>query len=802
MEVKLNTIQAVIAPDNFASLEGMTDTVYRYRFSLSVSKSAAQSVNASNLIVRTYSQDPKGAVSISVFKQPANTTLTVLNLNGRQLINNIKMRSFAATTDIISTRAASLTKNSYSFADLIKKHDNGVGYTLISPNVMKEAINNVVYNVANTLSQESLNEDRTISQLSMEILHQNKTDPANAIQRIFSTRTAYESNNGAASEFVNIATGKNEQKIIGSLLSSNVDDNNPDPIIQTYKVAERDRITIHFDADLPIAAMDNSNFYVMFSITDVDNSLVQEFVKYVQHKNNLGLLERVQLPPTMSIVKGSGGHLTISLQQNDPHAVGVKLYKIIYNGTGNNGAAIQQFAGNYDVDFGKVRSIDVQNNDVGLVLFRALSYSAGGGVSSDFTSDIVEIYPNDIGGQSKKDAFVILRGEYANGGYNISVSELPDDVVFAKLYRADITQDLYATAEILTTFMVGGVGALSSYAYLDDSVDDYRKYQYHCELVDIKGQEYPASGVLEVYYRPQTQSYATITISNPLVAPVQYPGNATQYFDVSFTIDVAITPKLEDDVRSLLASQGLSEFYGSDINRDNLRELVVSKVELRNLHTNDVFFMGFVDRTFSQSATTYGLLRDASSYVYTITSYVRSPSTLLRAVSKKANSNSRPNGTISPPTYVYSPFNLNHPYGLLTGTNPKASGDEFVSQYGIDQLAFGGITAINDVLVDLKPPIPVINNLKAFGFNSKIIELVWSVNGSQDEISHFIIRRENIQTGKLDLVGRAHGINVQNSFSYLDPIRYTETGIFRYIITMQYTDLSLSQDYVSNEVVI
>ena len=113
MEVKLNTIQAVIAPDNFASLEGITDTVYRYRFSLNVSKSAAQSVNASNLIVRTYSQDPKGAVSISVFKQPANTTLTVLNLNGGQLINNIKMRSFAATTDIISTRAANLTKNSY-----------------------------------------------------------------------------------------------------------------------------------------------------------------------------------------------------------------------------------------------------------------------------------------------------------------------------------------------------------------------------------------------------------------------------------------------------------------------------------------------------------------------------------------------------------------------------------------------------------------------------------------------------------------------------------------------------------------
>lgn len=802
MEVKLNTIQAVIAPDNFASLEGITSTVYKYRFSLYVSKSAVQSVNASNLVVRTYSKDPKGDVSISVFKQPANTTLTVLNLNGRQLINNIKMRSFAATTDIATTRAANLTENSYSLSDLISKHDNGVGYTLISPNVIKAAIGNAIYNVANTLPQESLPEDQTISQLSVELLHQNKTDPANAIRRVFSSRTAYESNNGAADKFVNTSTNNAEQKILGSLLSSNVDGANPEPTIQSYKVADRDRITIHFDADFPIGAMDNSDFYVMFSITDINKSLVQEFVKYVRHKNNLGLLERVQIPPAMSITKGSGGHLTISLQQNDPHAVGVKLYKIIYNGTGNNSAAIQQFAGNYDIDPGRPRIIDIQNNDIGLILFRALSYSAGGGVSSDFTSNVVETYPNDIGGQTKKDAFVIIRGEYAPGGYNISVSEIPDDVVFVRLYRADLTQDLFATADLITTFLVGGVGALASYAYLDDSLDDYRKYQYYCELVDIKGQEYPASGVLELYYRPQTQSYASITVSNPVVVPVQYPGNATQYFDVSFTIDVAITAKLEDDVRSLLASQGLSEYYGSNINRDNLRELVVSKVELRNLHTNDVFFMGFADRTFSQSATTYGLLRDASSYVYTITTYVRSPNTLLRAVSKKATSNTRPNGTVSPPTYVYSPFNLNHPFGLLTGTNPRASGDEFVSQYGIDQLAFGGITAITDVPINLKPPIPVVNNLKAFAFNSKNIELVWSVNGSQDEISHFIIRRENIQTGKLDLVGRAHGINVQNSFSYLDPIRYTESGIFRYIITMQYTDLSLSQDYVSNEVVI
>jgi hypothetical protein len=81
-------------------------------------------------------------------------------------------------------------------------------------------------------------------------------------------------------------------------------------------------------------------------------------------------------------------------------------------------------------------------------------------------------------------------------------------------------------------------------------------------------------------------------------------------------------------------------------------------------------------------------------------------------------------------------------------------------------------------------------------------QLAWSVNGNQDEISHFVIKRQNIDTGKLDIIGKAHGINSQNTFTYIDPVRYTEVGVFRYIITMQYFNMTFSQDYISNEVVI
>jgi hypothetical protein len=185
-----------------------------------------------------------------------------------------------------------------------------------------------------------------------------------------------------------------------------------------------------------------------------------------------------------------------------------------------------------------------------------------------------------------------------------------------------------------------------------------------------------------------------------------------------------------------------------------------------------------------------------------LTTYIRDPKTLLQSIVETGFSTPRGNGSKTSPSYTYVPFNVDNPYGLLTGTLPKKDGSEFVSQYGIDQLAIAAVGSIVEAPVNLIPPVPTINSLRVFIYNSENVEITWSVNGTQDEISHFIIRRENITTSKIDLIGRAHGINVQNAYSFIDPIRYTETGIFRYVITMQYTDMSLSSDYFTNEVVI
>ena len=805
MEIKLNTIQAVTSQDNFAFLEDITETNYVYSFHLNVSKSAVASLNANRITVRTYSKDPKNEVSLSIFKQSPSQTLSLLNLNGSQLVSNIKRRNYDVLNSITRTRQDFFTNNSFSLTDLINTYNNGVKYVLIDPQNTKPSIRNFVFNSALTIPQDLLREDRTVQQLSLELLYQYKTDSSDAIKKIYSTRTAYESNNGIASSFILDGKNKVEDLIVSNLLSKNLDGELPAPIIQTYNVKDRDTVEIILDIKIPISFIEHSDFYVMFSIYDINNQLVQEIVRFVPHKNNIVIFQRVVIPPIVTIQKAYSGNLNVFLQQQDPYASGIKLYRTVYNPTGNSDAVVQEFVGSYDLDYKQVKIFELENNFCGLIVFKAVSFNATGTTSSNFTNVVIEIFPSEINNsivQTKQNIFIKLKHEYVSGGLKLIISEFPSDIAYVKIYKSDITEDNYYDNTLLTTIMIRGNGSLSTYAYLDTSVQTYRKYRYTCEIVDIKGQVYACSSILEIYYRPVNQSYATVSTGAPVVSSVQFPGNSNQYYDVTFTIDYAITNKLEDEVRALLVSQGLINFFGGDIDRNRLRQLLTTKVELRDTNTNDVYFLGFYDTKFVQSTTTFGLLSKPSNYIYVLTTYIRDPKTLLQSIVETGYSTPRGNNSLVAPSYTYVPFNTNNPYGLLTGTLPKKDGSEFVFQYGIDQLAIASVGSIVEIPIDLTPPVPTINGIKAFMYNSKNVELTWSVNGSQDEISHFIIRRENIATSKVDLIGRAHGINVQNAYSFIDPIRYTETGVFRYIITMQYTDMSLSSEYFTNEVVI
>ena len=761
-------------------------------------------MKANQLIVRTYQDNPKTSVALSIFDSANNQTLNVLNQDSASLISGIRRRSNKAFADISNTRKSHLTYQCISLEYLVQKFSNGVGYSAIGP-TENIAIKNNIYSVPNLIKQEQLNEDRVISQLNIELLEEYKIDPASVITKIYSAQTPYETNNGCnvdqyyltkTEEYTNQAN-----QITQHLLHENFAESSSQISIQTYDISTQDTIQINVEQMLPAASIDNTDFYVMFSVYDINNNLVQEFVKHVAHNKSISLFTHIKTPPVLNVNKKDDGTIEVLLQQTDKNATGVKIYKTVFTETIEPLDAKQHLVGSYELAYGNILKRTFTTEHLGFVLYRALSYNAFGDVSSEFSSQIIENQTESIDGSPRPNVFLSLSHESTLGGINLIISEITSNISIIKLYKTNITTD--PDIEVLVeTFFIGGATQNTSFIYFDNDLDQYKNYSYRCIIIDNKGQEFDCTGVEEIYYRPVTQNYAVITVTSPVVSSIQLPSEDSQVYDVTFTIEYAINKKLEDNLKDILTKQGLIEYYGGDIKRERLRELLVTKVELRDLDSNEKVFLTYTADVFTQSKTKYGYITKNSRFSYELTTYIRNPATLLESVVLTGSSTVRSSGKESSPTYTYKPSVFDHPFALSQGTNPKKSGDEFLKFFGLNQFAFGDITSIDYVKIDLKGPKASMGTIKAFLFNSRNVQLAWSVNGNQEEISHFIIKRQNIDTGKLDIIGKAHGINPQNAFTYIDPIRYTETGVFRYIITIQYFNMTLGQDYISNEVVI
>lgn len=803
MEIKSNITQIITANDNFASLEGIVDNYYIYDFNLSVSKDITNSLSANRLIIKTYANNPKSSVALSLFSA-SSQTLNVLNQNSSTLINRIKQRSINAIVDISKARNSYLTSNSVSLGDLIIKYNNGVGYSAIE-NGTGISIKNNVYGSSNFNTQQELNEDRTVSQLSMDLLESHRVDPASVITRTYSSRTPYEINNGCDKSLYFLSQIENysdqSKQIINHLLSDNSEEPIDNISIQTFDVSAQDIIQITTRQEFPIGALGEPDFYVMISVYDINDNLVQELVKNVNHRKNISLYYRIKSAPIFNVKKFSNGTANIFMQQTDINATGVRVYKTVFTETGGPLKSEQHLVGSYELAYGNTLEKTLIADHLGISLYRAISYNRYGDPGSDFTGHIIETQPESSDGSPRDNVFLSLHTEYTLGGVNIIISDISNNTSIIQLFKTELQADHYQET-LIETFYIGGGTRNVSFLYFDNTIQEHSTYRYRCVSIDNKGQEFDCTGIEEIYYRPKKQEYAIVTVTPPIVTILQLPSDSQQLYDVTFSVDYAINKKLEDNLKEFLTIQGLIEYFGNDIKREQLKELLVTKIELRDLDSNEKSFLTYTVDTFVQSKTKYGYLNKNSRYSYELTTYTRNPITLLKSIVSKRSSTVRSNSQLAPPEYSFVPSVIDHPYALLEGTNAKNNGDEFVRFYGLNQLAFGDVTSVDYVKVDLSIPRASLNGLRAFLFNSKNVELLWSVNGNQEEISHFIIKRQDIITGKLDIVGKAHGINSINSFSYIDPIRYTEAGIFRYLIIIQYFDMTLSQYYTSNEVVI
>lgn len=788
MELKLNKSQVITTQDELATLEAESGEHFHYGFKLFVNRSLVGSLVATELVIRTYKTDPKGDVSLSAFEglKPSNQALTVLNLDTRGLVRSIQARASRTMAAIASGRKDELAVRRFSVPGLVEKASSGVGYTSLQSSAQQNGT--AVYGSLNRTPTGNMQEDRTSTLLSDELLKVYNTDPASVLTARYSTATPGEVYGGARAP---TSTTSNLPGPAVQLVEKLVSMNGPQQSQQdstvssvtAYSLKTAEVVPVTFSVSIPKGAVGEADFYVMLTVYDNDSNIVQELVRQVQHTRLLQEHRVVKTAPTLGVViLGEQGKHLVQLQQQDPNGVGVRLYKTVFNETVKQ-TPRQLLVGDYLLAPGETKTVLLSSGDIGKVLYRALSYGKNQQQGASFNSVVLCCYPSTtLTSTTEQNPFAYIDAKYTVGGLNIVVGDVPNDTAFISLYK--LKEGVDEAGVQLATFFVGGMGNTARYNYLDSDLQTYGQYSYWCELTDIKGMQRVGSGLVELVYRPKQLDYATVTVTEPTITNTQSPNTSKQLFDVGFQVQYSITETLEDSVRALLASQGLTEFYGSDITRERLRQLLVTKVELRDNDSNDKLFMAFTGDDYTQSNTKFGLIDKPGSYTFELTTYVRNPATLLESVVRTGSSTTRQNGSLSPPTYTYQPYITNNPYGLQNGVLPKSDGDEFVTQLGLNQLELGSVTSIDYVDVQLTPPQPTIINPRTALVNSKTVKLTWSVNGNQDGISHFVVRRRNHTTNTVDILGAAHGINQQNSYVFYDQIRPTETGVFSYVLTL------------------
>lgn len=769
MQVKLRALSVLSLPTDFLTLEEINSKGFSYLLSVNINKELVKSSRAASLVVRTYRTNPKNSFSTSVLSSTDNNS-SVSGLSGvssTSLVRSIQSRAIATSTKISQTRNDYLTTDSYGIQDLITKFGTGISYIKEGTN-FSSGVKNSVFASTGESAGVRLEADTTIPQLCLEAISNQKQDPASLVsQRVWARPTALQTNNGTPSQF-----SRPINPVASSLVASPTVSQPPtNPTVLARSKSELTVVEIELPLFFYETAIGTDDFFLLVSLLDGNGVLIQEEVGFVKHKTNQAILTRVQVPPSFQINRRQDGLLVASVKQMDRYATTVTLFKTEMDNTPR-----QEVVSVVSVPFPEERTIIIPDTSQSTTLYRAVAYNDLG-IGGVFSGQVLE--PTATSDTRFK--FISLRSKITDTGLNLSISSLPENTSVVSLFREEIGKEEEVR---LVDFLVAGGASTNQLTFLDTNLVPWKSYRYFCELTDTSGNIVPTNASVEIVYRPKTRDYAAVSVTTPTVTTVQLPGNNTQFFDVSFQVSYAMTKKLEDGVREFLLGQGLLEYYGSDIQRENLKDLLITKVELRDLETNDVSFLGYVDGTFVQSTTKYGLLSKPSSYQYELTTFVRTPDTLLSSVEITKQSTPRNNGADK--EYSLVPFNSLHPFGLLTGTNPKKSGNEFTNLIGLQQFDFGDVTDVSYLQVELKPPSPSINNQRASVFNKKLVEVSWSINGEQEQISHFIVRRQNVVTGEMDLSGVVHGINSKNSYLFVDEVRLTETGLFRYIITPQF----------------
>jgi hypothetical protein len=296
------------------------------------------------------------------------------------------------------------------------------------------------------------------------------------------------------------------------------------------------------------------------------------------------------------------------------------------------------------------------------------------------------------------------------------------------------------------------------------------------------GTEEAAYNNLLLEYRPIASKIAKTTISNPTITT--YNGIPT----VTFNVEYSLIENSFELIKKLITEQNFLSEYEVNIvaNKERLKTLLSYSVTRLNLTTGDIEYFGTIPSTTFNDRL-YGLSRSVkdldmtNEYQYKVTTYVRSPETLMPNLVRTVNT------TVEnkPVSYQLKPFKWYQPVTLNEGN--IVTERSLVCNYPQDQMSQGRVVDIVETpKINLLNPLPRLTNVNATKISRNSILIEWKVEGDLTKIDHFVIKLE--MYNNITIVGNVHNASANNAFKFLDPLTNGEQGPLTYQIVPIYYD--------------
>jgi hypothetical protein len=765
-----------------------------FKVKITVSKEAP--IKKTNLNFSTV--DPQAMLKNVLYKAPQSKDLT-----RAFQANVILSKNSDITKRIPNDQTLSLTKNNG-----IETSALGVKKELRLASVSELNNQNVVMPVFQTnLFKKSETTPTapnsiTLREHSHELIFSKGIDPASIAVRSNTIASSAKVNAGVTVKQNIVAVHDRHKSLVESVLQKSVPNistqfhlsvNDHIPVVVELPVVF---IEIEEEVRIPIGAIGEREFFLIFELINSAGITVETIYNNVTHPKYVSAIKIPKEPPTVKFMpSGKVGKTILLIKQEDPYATGVNIYRKTLDKHSPQIDAQYTFIGKMSVKKGEdFKRFEDEHANFNPTIFRVVPYNDSGVMSSEFTSIVSksEKPPTNIRVKKEiKPNFVSMAYRFEEHGLDLEIKDLPPGPIIMAVLRYDLTLKEQQSTMIGDFILLDGRGS-APLIVSDNSVKKEHIYEYICKLIYRDGQEVIGSNKLIVEYIPVTNN-----VVNTNVGPSKVIQEGTN-LDVTFDIDSSLVETNIDLIRRAMQAQGLAGIFQEDIikNKEKLQNLLGYRVVRTNLTTGEIEDFGIIiDTKFSDAK--FGKIKGVKpvqpgfEYRYAISTYFRSPETLIPTFTRTVK-------TSTNNSYTFAPSKWYHPVTLFKGN--IVSEKSLQANHAKSDFSHGIVGNITSVNVSLSKVLPSLYDANVSRVGNRLALIQWKVQGEISKIDHFIVILEML--GMRTIVGKSHNVSDGNYFQFIDLLDKGEHGALTYYILPVFYDYSRGTELQTNQVII